>query len=211
MSDSTHSSNPGFSERGQAPYGDIPTESEAFLRWGAQLGREHPYKYELSEGKISRMMIHVSRAHWRVANNLLAEVRLKIDGTRWEAGSADFGVRTAVGVRSPDVLVDRKLKSLEDLACEAPIFVAEVLSPSTTGIDFTEKLVEYSEIASVQTYLICTRDEPRAWVWTRREDGTWPKKPQMLEGREAAIALGGLEKEISMAAIFDGIPDAPKA
>jgi len=199
----------GFGERTQEPFGDIPTEPEAFLRWAASLDRHHPYKYELSAGKVRRMMIQISRAHWRVTANILGELIQKLDRARFEAGPAEFGVKTSDGVRYPDVLVDRASSNLEALACEAPISIVEVLSPSTAGLDFTEKLEEYTAIASVQTYLICGQDEPRAWYWPRQVDGSWPKKPTEIAGREGAIPLGGLDAELSMAAIFRGIPDAP--
>jgi Uma2 family endonuclease len=198
----------GFSDLSQEPFGDIPTEPEAFLRWAAQLDRHQPFKYELSEGKVSRMMRNVSRAHSLVAANILGELLPRLDRTRFQGGPAGFGVRTGVGVRYPDILVDRASSSLESLACEAPIFIAEVQSPSTIGLDFTAKLQEYTVIASVQTYLICPQDEPRAWVWSRQGDGAWPRLPPELAGREGAIPLAGLGIELSMAAIFRGIPDA---
>jgi Uma2 family endonuclease len=154
-------------------------------------------------------MIRVSRAHWRVTKNILVELVQKLDGTRFEAGPAELGVRTGIGVRYPDVIVDRASSGLTDLACEAPVCVVEVLSPSSIGRDFTEKLQEYTAIASVQTYLICSQDEPRAWVWARQGDRSWPKLPLELIGREGAIPLGGLAIELSMAAIFRGIPDPP--
>ena len=198
----------GFSDLSQEPFGDIPTEPEAFLRWAAKLDRHQPFKYELSEGKVSRMMIQVSRAHWLVTANILGELLAKLDRTRFQAGPAEFGVRTAVGVRYPDAIVDRASAGLGDLACEAPILIVEVLSPSTAGLDFTVKLEEYKAISSVQTYLISSQDEPRAWVWPRQSDGSWPRLPTELAGREGAIPLGGLGIEITMAAIFRGIPDA---
>jgi Uma2 family endonuclease len=201
----------GFGERGQEPFGEIPTEPEAFLRWGASLDSNHPYKYELSRGKVSRMMIGIWRAHWRVTLNILAELLSMLDRDVYEPGPAEFGVRTGVGVRYPDVIVDRASSSLKDLACEAPIVIVEVLSPSTAGVDFTAKLQEYTAIDSVQTYLICSQDEPRAWVWSRRDDGSWPNLPTELAGREGTIPLGGLGIELAMAAIFRGIPDAPTA
>jgi Uma2 family endonuclease len=199
----------GFSDRGQEPYGDIPTEPEAFLRWAARLDRHQPFKYELSRGRVSRMMIRVSRAHWVVTANILRELFDKLDRTRFEAGPAEFGARTGVGVRYPDVIVDRASTRLEDLACEAPVLIVEVLSPSTAGLDFTVKLEEYAGIASVQTYLICSQDEPRAWAWTRAADGAWPRLPVEHAGREGAIGLGGLGIDLAMAAVFHGIPDAP--
>ena len=155
------------------------------------------------------MMIQISRAHWLVTANILGELLRGLDRTRFQAGPAEFGVRTATGVRYPDAIVDRASAGLGDLACEAPILIVEVLSPSTAGLDFTVKLEEYKAITSVQTYLICSQDEPRAWVWSRQGDGSWPRLPTELVGRDGAIALGGLGVEITMAAIFRGIPDAP--
>jgi Uma2 family endonuclease len=199
----------GFSDRSQEPFEDIPTEPDAFLQWASALDRHQPFKYELSGGKVSRMMINVSRAHWCVASNILGELLQKLDRTSFDAGAAEFGVKTDVGVRFPDVLVDRVSSGLKDLACEAPIFIAEVLSPSTAALDLTTKLREYTAIASLRTYLVCSQDEPRAWVWARKPDGSWPIDPEMVDRREASIAPGGLGFELSMAAIFRGIPDAP--
>jgi len=211
MSDPHEPTAPGFRDRSQDPIAEIPTEPEAFLRWAVKLDRHHPFKYELSRGKVSRMMINVSRGHWLVTANILGELLPRLDRTRFQAGPAEFGVRTGVGVRYPDVLVDRRSSELTGLACEAPILVVEVLSPSTAGRDFTVKLQEYTAVASLQTYLICSQDEPRAWVWTRKGDGSWPKLPTELAGRDGTISLRGLDMELSMAAIFWDIPDAPTA
>lgn len=199
----------GFGERTQDPFEDIPTDPDAFLCWGTKLDRHHPYKYELSNGKVSRMMVRVSRAHATVVMNLIVDLASKLDRSKFLAGVAEFGVKTAHGARYPDIVVDRASSDLKGLACEAPIFLAEVLSPSTAGRDFTEKLEEYTAILSVQTYLICSQDEPRAWVWTRQADGSWPRLPREIVGRDGAIPLGGLGMELAMAAIFRGIPDPP--
>ena len=62
---------------------------------------------------------------------------------------------------------------------------------------------------TLQTYLICSQDEPRAWVWSRQGDGSWPSLPTKMVGRDGSIALSGLGVELAMAAICRGIPDAP--
>jgi len=198
----------GFGERGQVPLADIPTEPEAFLRWVGNIDRHHPFNYELSRGTASRWVRCTSRAHGRVTANILGEL-LQLDRERFDVAWVGFAVRTGVGVRYPDIVIDRAGGSLEDLACEAPIFIAEVLSPSTAGLDFTAKLQEYTGIASVQTYLICAQEEPRAWFWVRQSDASWPKLPKEYTGRKGAIRLDGLGVELAMAAIFSGIPDSP--
>jgi Uma2 family endonuclease len=185
-----------------------PTEPQAFLLWGAQRQREEG-KFELSRGRVTCDMIWTSRHHARVCANILGELGRLLDRDTFDIGAADFAVQTPVGVRSPDVVVDRANPNGRELSTTTPIFIAEVLSPSTAGKDFTEKLVEYTAIGSLQTYFICSQDEPRAWVWARQSDGSWPRLPQELAGRDGVIALGGLGVDLSMAVIFRGIPDAP--
>ena len=201
-------SSPGFSGRAQEPFGDIPTEPEAFLLWSSQRKREEG-KFELSRGRVRRTEPYATRAHARVCTNIFGELARSLDDELFDVGLSGFGVRTPVGIRTPDVLVDPVNADLTQFATATPVFVAEVLSPSTTGTDFTEKLHEYTAIAFLQAYLICSQDEPRAWVWARQVDGSWPKLPTELAGREGKIFLRGLDVELSMAAIFRGIPDAP--
>jgi Uma2 family endonuclease len=187
-----------------------PTEPEAFLLWGAQREREEG-KFELSRGRVTCNMIWTSRHHTRVCANIVAELHRLLDLDTFDIGAADFAVQTLVGVRSPDVVVDRANPRGRELSTITPIFMAEVLSPSTEGKDFTEKLEEYTALGALQTYLICSQDEPRAWLWARQSDGSWPRLPAELVGREGTIALGGLDIDLAMAAIFRGIPDAPAA
>jgi Uma2 family endonuclease len=209
MNHASQGTTAGFGERGQVSFEDIPTDIEGFLEWGTRLDPDHPYKYELSNGKVSRMMIQASRKHWEVTANILDQLLPRLDRKRFRAGPTEFGVRTGVGVRYPDIVVDRASSTLEGLACEEPIFIVEVLSPSTAGLDFTLKLREYSAIETVQTYLICSQDEPRAWVWQRQPNVAWPELPVELAGREGKIALGEFGIELAMADIFLDIPDPP--
>ena len=74
---------PGFGERSQQPIENIPTDTEAFLRWGTTLDPDHPFKYELSNEKVSRTMFNVSKAHWRVTANILRELFQKLDRTKF--------------------------------------------------------------------------------------------------------------------------------
>jgi Uma2 family endonuclease len=118
-------------------------------------------------------------------------------------------VRAGHSVRGPDIVVDLARPDGSELSTSEPIFIAEVLSPSTAALDLTTKQREYTALASLQTYLVCSQDEPRAWVWARQSDGSWPFEAEMVEGREDAIALGGLGIDLAMAAVFRGIPDPP--
>jgi Uma2 family endonuclease len=188
---------------------DAPTDPDAFLAWSATKPREEG-RYELSNGVVTRTMVNVTRAHTRICTNIMAELLRLGDRSRFEFGSADFGVKTGVGVRGPDVFAGEWSNDLKALSTTCPVFIAEVLSPSTAGIDFTTKLREYTAIATLQTYIICSQDEPRVWVWARNADASWPADPAMVDGRDAVIHLAGLGIDLAMAEIFRGIPDAPQ-
>src|SRR5262245_35638637 len=125
--------------------GNAPTEPEAFLRWGARRAREEG-KFELSRGRVICNMIWASRNHTRVCVNIVTGLSRLFDRDGFDIGGADFAVQTPVGVRSPDVVVDHVNLRGRDLSTATPIFIAEVLSPSTAGTDFTGKLEEYTAI-----------------------------------------------------------------
>lgn len=197
-----------FSERGQEPYRDIPTDPDAFLQWASRQPREAG-RFELSNGKVTRTVINVTRRHAVVCSNISYDLMRQLNRDRYVIAVGDFAVRTGNGVRNPDVVVDEAKPSGSELWTSKPIFIAEVLSPSTSALDFTTKQRECTAIPSLQTYLVCGQDEPRAWVWARKPDGSWPIDAAMIEGRDASIPLSGLDIEVSMAAIFRGIPDAP--
>jgi Uma2 family endonuclease len=204
----TNLHNSGFAERGQEPFGDIPTEPDAFLEWASGQSREAG-RFELSNGRVIRTVINVSRRHALVCSNIAFELMRQLNRDLYQVASADFAVRVGHSVRGPDIVVDLARPDGSELSTSEPIFIAEVLSPSTAALDFTTKQREYTALLSLQTYLVCSQDEPRAWVWARQADGSWPVEVEMVEGRDGSIPLGGLAIELAMAAVFRGIPDPP--
>jgi Uma2 family endonuclease len=186
-----------------------PTEPEAFLRWSEQRRREEG-KFELSRGRVTCNMINASNLHSRVLRNLVTELGRLLDLDRFDIGISDFAVRTPYGIRSPDIVVE-PARSQSARSTAMPILIVEVLSPSAADVDFTEKLQEYTAIETLQIYLICAHDEPRAWVWARQGDGSWPPQPAEMVGRDGSIATAGLGIELTMVAIFRGIADKPRA
>jgi Uma2 family endonuclease len=54
-----------------------------------------------------------------------------------------------------------------------PIVLLEVVSPSTETVDRNQKLKEYTQIASLQEYVIITQDEPLVERYLRQDSGDW--------------------------------------
>jgi Uma2 family endonuclease len=177
-------------------HSNAPTDPDAFLRWNE--GREG--KRELVRGSVVEYMINVTRAHAYIVTHLLIELGAALDSRRFEAYAVDLGMKTPDGVRYPDVVVDAAGGDLRDLAVTAPIFVCEVLSPSSLARDMVEKLGDYTKISSVQAYLVLSQDEPRGWLWSRGTDG-W-SGPLMIAGPDGIIPLPALSVELRLGTLY---------
>lgn len=177
-----------------------PTTADEFLRWNE--GREG--KREFVRGRVVEMMINVTRNHWRLANALTHQLMLQLGTDDFNVGSADFGVRTADGVRFPDVLVERYSKDGKALATSEPLLIAEILSPSSIADDFGPKAADYLGIASLRHYLVLAQDEARIWLWSRDEDAGW-LKPQIFERDGSPVALPGLGVGLDLERLYAGV------
>lgn len=161
-------------------------------------------KREFVRGKVIDMMINVSRNHAKLTTALTVFLARGLDPDRYEVGAADFGVRTPDGVRFPDVYVDQTGGDGRDLVAHAPVFVAEILSPSSMARDFGEKVRDYTALPSLLHYLVLSQDEPRVWLWARGEDGAFGS-PEMIVGRDESVALAGFGLALPLADLYRGI------
>jgi Uma2 family endonuclease len=62
----------------------------------------------------------------------------------------------------PDIVVDRAGRPGKSYTAGAPVFLAEVLSPSTAEIDLGDKAAEYLHVPSLHAYIVLSQDEPKA-------------------------------------------------
>ena len=176
--------------------------ADDFLRWNE--GREG--KRDFVRGRIVEMMMNVSRNHAKLAAKLTSLLLCALDETLYDIGTADFSIRTVEGgIRYPDVFVDRAIGEGSDLAACEPVLLAEVLSPTSLARDFGEKVTDYTGLKSLAHYLILCQDEPRVWLFSRKEDGTFSREPDMLAGLDATLSLRDLGVTIALADLYRGI------
>jgi Uma2 family endonuclease len=80
-----------------------------------------------------------------------------------------------------------------------PIFVAEVLSPSTQAYDRGRKREKYQAIPTLQHYLIVAADKPSIELYTR-EEGGW--RLEVQEGLKSSFALTALDLSLVLSDLY---------
>lgn len=174
--------------------------TDEFLAWdpGDDL------RYELVDG-IPRAMTGARRSHDRVVVNALASLHARLRGSPCAAHTADLGVRTsATRFRRPDVTVDCGPKAPDDLEARHPVFLIEVLSPSTRMMDKLIKVYEYRSILSVRQILLLDADEPSGMLHGRRDDGSW--QDLVLIGKDTGVDLWSIGVSLVMSDFYDPAP-----
>jgi Uma2 family endonuclease len=180
----------------------VHIDKPAFLAWVQ--GREG--RYELAEGRVV-MMVGASRAHGIIVRNLVLILHGKLDPRQWTVIS-EFGIDAGPEtLRFPDVVVDRAGGGAGDYTATAPVLVAEVLSPSTAGIDLGDKAAEYLQLPSLVAYLVFEQSGHKAFVWAREADG-FHRAPSEVVGRDKIIRIAALNLALPLAAIYAGIEDS---
>jgi Uma2 family endonuclease len=172
-------------------------DKAAFLDWvERQDGR-----FELVKGRVV-MMVGVSRNHGLIAGNLFLALSHRLDRKRWSV-IAEFGLDAEPEtLRFPDIVVDRAGGSGADRTATAAVLLAEVLSPSTAGIDLGDKAAEYLRLPGLAAYLVFSQEEVKAWTWTRSEGGAFSAGPRILQGREAVVAVATLGIELPLSEVY---------
>jgi Uma2 family endonuclease len=177
----------------------VSMDKPAFLAWAQ--GREG--RWELVAGRVV-MMAGASRARGILVKNLLRLLDTRLDPRRWTV-LADFGVDVGPEtLRYPDVLIEPAGGHPKSLTTASPVFIAEVLSPSSTATDLGDKAAEYLRLDSLVAYVVLDQDEPKAWAWVRG-DGGFPPGPVVLTGSGAMISVAALGLELPLSAIHTGI------
>lgn len=172
---------------------------EAFLDWVGKI--EERYEYA---GGRAVMMVRVTLRHALVTTSLLVALATRLSRDRYNVVSEAFAVHVGDSVRFPDLVVQPAQPDGTALKAEAPILIAEVLSPGTLHIDFGKKREEYLGLPSLQAYLILSPDEPKIWIW-QHADGGFLSDPDIVEGLDQRIVVAALDLDIPIAEIYRGI------
>ena len=164
---------------------------------------EFPDEYEGAEGNLELVdgkVVDMGRT--TLAHGIMVGALMRAIYARLAAGFLVVPASVAVipnegTARLPDLLVIPAEQDGKALHVDDPVLLAEVLSVSTTHVDFGAKTREYLGLATLQHYLIIEQDARSAWLWTRKEDGSWPEEPDLFDS-SASISLSALDISFPM-------------
>jgi len=151
-----------------------------------------------------------SPGHAFLAMNLGGELRSALRGKNCRVAGSDLLLQTGrkemyvypdvMVICGPVVTMDGRPNVVTN-----PVFVAEVLSPSTGEDDRGVKSHEYRATPSIQQYALISRTRPLVEIHTRNEDGSWLLTEVM--GLEADCAFSSLGCSVPMAGLYEGVLD----
>lgn len=143
--------------------------------------------------------------HVRIIGNLTGELYAALKQSPCAVNPSDLRLRVSVGglYTYPDVTVvcgDPKFADDQKDTLVNPVFLAEVLSPSTERYDRGFKTAQYRTIESLREYALISQDEPRVEVYTRQAAGGWLLSEAV--GMDAAYTLESLNCRVALADIY---------
>ncbi|MBI2811330.1 MAG: Uma2 family endonuclease [Candidatus Melainabacteria bacterium] len=129
---------------------------------------------EFVDGRVFAMTGTTLR-HNALVNNIYAALRAHLKNCPCKAYTIDVKVhvQSANSFYYPDVVVTCSGSPDQSLIADSPVFIAEVLSRSTSLVDRREKVVTYKQIPSLKEYLIVHQTKKKVELHRRLDSNSW--------------------------------------
>jgi len=179
----------------------LPLSVEEYLQGEASA----EYKHEYLNGEVWAM-VGATDAHVTIAGNLFALLKQSLKGTPCRAYISDMkvNVEKANAFFYPDVLVTCNAEDRDNtLFKQHPVFIAEVLSPSTEAFDRGQKFSAYRQLDSLQTYWLIDSRKMSVDCFNRTDNNEW-----LLHGYENAeeiVRIPWLDLEWPLQSLYEEV------
>ncbi len=166
-----------------------------------------PIKHEYRQGEVYAMS-GASKAHDKIAVNMLAMLRSHVRGTGCSVYSSDMKVRVEAAdvFYYPDVKVTcdaRDDRNPDEQFIRYPRLIVEVLSPTTQGFDRGDKFANYRLIETLQEYVLISQKRMRVECFRLNAEGRWVLYPY---GPGEEVHLASVDFCCPMADIYEKVP-----
>ncbi len=174
-----------------------------YLEWERQQTDKHEYHH----GEIFAMA-GGRRRHSYLSGAVIGELRAALRGKRCYVHTSDRRLMLKNSERYvyPDALVEcgaNKTASDGNDVSANPVFIVEVLSPSTESYDRGMKWEAYQRIDSLTDYLLVSQSAVRIEHFLRQKDGSW-RYQEFTAGNSITLSNGAV---LNVDAIYEGAFD----
>jgi Uma2 family endonuclease len=172
-----------------------------------EIDRVSQFRNEFYSGRMYAMS-GGSHRHALIIGNISGELRQALKKRPCRVTPSDLRVRVdPAGLYTyPDVVVVCGEPSYADDHIDTllnPVFVAEVLSPSTEAYDRGFKSAQYRRVESLQEFVVIAQAEARVEVFRRQPGGQWLFAE--FVGLDSVCRFDSLDISVSMADIYDKV------
>jgi len=185
-------------------YDTEPEDSRLSVEKYLELEDEGGLHHEYADGVIYAMS-SPSIAHGLIVGDLHVALYSRLRGTPCIPYLGNVKVRFKVNhadvVYCPDLMVACGRDGAGAQYLRFPKLIIEVLSPATERIDRCEKLMTYTQLDSVEEYVLVAEDVCEVTVH-RREEG-WT--PQVLSDPEAVLEFQSIGLSLPLARIYERV------
>jgi Uma2 family endonuclease len=181
---------------------DRPKTLEEFRAWHER----QPDVWEFIDG-VPKLMAPGSMAHTLIKSSTHAALAQAVQGTGCRALVDGAIIEVEGSSLIPDVVVTCSELDFTTPRIDQPIIIVEVLSPSNEKDDIGRKLALYLKISSLRHYLVIHQDRRLVVHHQRRDDLDGAFLTTIAPPDPLRLDPPGIE--ISLAAIYEGVPLAP--
>lgn len=179
--------------------GTRPMTVEEFLRFDAR----QRWRHEFVDG-YPYALAGASGGHNRIAGNIFATLWQRAGDGPCRVYQEAMKLRVRSDVYYPDVMVVCDPGGDDERMAHAPCLLAEVLSPATERTDRSQKLSVYRGIASLQAYLIVSREARHVRRHWRDAAGEWQRE-ELFDVGEIPLPCPAPGGVLTLDAIYRGI------
>ena len=164
------------------------------------------FKHEYLNGEVWAM-VGASDNHVTIAGNLFYQLKQKLNDKPCRSYISDMKVKVeqANAFFYPDVFVTCEQKDKQNTHYkEHPVFIAEILSPSTEAYDRGDKFKFYRQLPSLQEYWLIDAQKTSIDCFSRQSNDTWVLHNVSLRQENSLIQV--LDIELSVDEIYEDTP-----
>lgn len=154
-------------------------------------------------GGLVYAMAGASRRHNVICGNLFAGLRAHLRGTPCQVFMVDLKARLRIAGEDifyyPDLMVTCDPRSNDPYFESFPKVLIEVLSPETERIDRREKFSTYTQVETLEEYILVAQENMEVTVFRRANN--W--LPDVANQREQQLRVSSLDFSMPLSAIYE--------